>query len=107
MTNDQVFVPKASSELNLPPLDPAREDVAGEHVSKEVVSEMWEALGDSPISTTVDAALNLVGGFALCIWLAKTIWCLRPPQLCGWPSYLIHNAIGQHHRLRLWYRPRC
>jgi omega-6 fatty acid desaturase (delta-12 desaturase) len=61
MTQDQVFVPKTRSELKLPPLDPAREDITGEHVSKEAMAEMWEALGDSPISATIVAALQLVG----------------------------------------------
>lgn len=61
MTQDQVFVPITRSSLNLPPLDPAREDTAGEHVSKEVMGEMWEALGDSPISAAIMGALQLVG----------------------------------------------
>jgi len=61
MTQDQVFVPKTRSDLNLPPFDPAREDSAGEHVSKEVMAEMWEALGDSPISAAIRSGLQLVG----------------------------------------------
>jgi len=61
MTQDQVFVPKTRSGRNLPPLDPAREDTTGEHVSKEVMAEMWEALGDTPISAAFWSALQLVG----------------------------------------------
>ena len=70
MTQDQVFVPKTRSELNLPPLDPAREDIAGEHVSKEVMAEMWEALGDSPISAAFQGATRLVGFH---LW-GKWVW---------------------------------
>ena len=61
MTQDQVFVPKTRSSLNLPPLDPTREDIAGEHVSKEVMAEMWEALGDSPISAAMHGLSKCVG----------------------------------------------
>jgi hypothetical protein len=61
MTQDQVFVPPTRSGLDLPPLDAAREDSTGEHVTKEVMAEMWEALGDSPISAAFMGALQLVG----------------------------------------------
>ena len=60
MTQDQVFVPSTRSELNLPAFDPTREDIAGEHVSKEVMAEMWEAIGDSPITMAL-GPLRFVG----------------------------------------------
>ncbi|KAG8824296.1 hypothetical protein FRC17_009134, partial [Serendipita sp. 399] len=74
MTMDQVFVPKTRSELKLPPLDVARDDPLGINVSNEVMAEMWEALGDSPLSAATYGALQL---------------------LFGWPLYLIRNATGQ------------
>jgi len=74
MTQDQVHVPRTRSQLGLPPLDPAREDVQGSTVTEEVKSELWEALGDSPIG----AALNCFGML-----------------LVGWPMYIIRNASGQ------------
>ena len=60
MTQDQVFVPKTRSDLNLPPLDPAGEDLVGRCVSDKVKRELWEALGDSPISATLNAMGYLV-----------------------------------------------
>jgi omega-6 fatty acid desaturase (delta-12 desaturase) len=49
MTNDQVFVPKSRSQRGLPPLDPAKEDLAGSRVDEKVQEELWDALGDSPL----------------------------------------------------------
>lgn len=64
MTQDQVFVPKTRSQLGLPPLDPVREDAYGASVTEEVKRELWEALGDSPIGATLNAAAQLVSCFA-------------------------------------------
>jgi omega-6 fatty acid desaturase (delta-12 desaturase) len=60
MTQDQVFVPRTRSEVGLPPLDPAKEDVFGSSVTEEVKKELWEALGDSPIGATLRSASYLV-----------------------------------------------
>lgn len=60
MTQDQVFVPKTRSELKLPPLDPAKDDLLGINVSDQVMQEMWEAIGDSPMSAALWGALQLV-----------------------------------------------
>ena len=60
MTQDQVFVPKTRSQLGLPPLDPAKEDVYGKSIADEVKAELIDALGDSPIVATFNAALPLV-----------------------------------------------
>lgn len=60
MTNDQVFVPHTRSELGLPPLDPAKEDLLGSRVTQEVMKELWEALGDSPIGAVLGSATYLV-----------------------------------------------
>jgi len=76
MTQDQVFVPKTRSQLGLPPLDPAKEDILGANVSEEVKKELYEALGDAPIAAAFNAAVYL---------------------LIGWPAYLIRNASGQKH----------
>ncbi|KAI0917431.1 hypothetical protein AcW1_007372 [Taiwanofungus camphoratus] len=74
MTQDQVFVPKTRSQLGLPPFDSSKEDLFGSSVSEEVMKELWDALGDSPIGATLGAAGYL---------------------LAGWPLYLIRNASGQ------------
>lgn len=74
MNLDQVFVPKTRSELGLPPLDPATDDPLGANVSDKVMGEMWEAIGDSPISAASYGVLQLT---------------------FGWPMYLIRNATGQ------------
>ena len=44
MTQDQVHVPRTRSELGLPPLDPAKEDVFGASIADEVKQELWDAL---------------------------------------------------------------
>jgi omega-6 fatty acid desaturase / acyl-lipid omega-6 desaturase (Delta-12 desaturase) len=62
MTQDQVFVPKTRSELGLSPLDLTKEDPYGGSVSGDVKSELWDALGDSPIGATLRAA-----GYLVCI----------------------------------------
>lgn len=74
MTQDQVFVPSTRSDLGLPPLDPAREDLLGSRVTEEVKKELWEALGDSPIGAILSPASYLIG---------------------GWPLYITANASGQ------------
>ncbi|KAG0700465.1 fatty acid desaturase-domain-containing protein [Suillus ampliporus] len=74
MTQDQVFVPKTRSQLGLPAFDPTKEDILGSSVSEEVMKELKEAIGDSPIGATLGAATYLLG---------------------GWPAYLIRNASGQ------------
>lgn len=60
MTNDQVFVPHTRSDLGLPPLDPSKEDLLGSRVTEEVMKELWEALGDSPIGAVFGSASYLV-----------------------------------------------
>jgi omega-6 fatty acid desaturase / acyl-lipid omega-6 desaturase (Delta-12 desaturase) len=60
MDLDQVFVPKTRSQMGLPPLNPAREDLLGANVTDEVKQEIWEALGDSPIGATLTCASYLV-----------------------------------------------
>lgn len=61
MTQDQVFVPKTRSQMGLPPLDPAKEDLYGSSVTDEVRRELLEALGDMPIVAAWNAAVQLVG----------------------------------------------
>ena len=60
MTQDQVFVPSTRSELGLPPFNPNGEDLIGSRVSSEVMKELWEALGDSPIGAVLGSASYLV-----------------------------------------------
>lgn len=74
LSQDQVFVPKTRSYLRLPQFDPANEDLQGASISKKVMNELWEALGDSPIGALFGAASYL---------------------LIGWPAYLAFNSSGQ------------
>ncbi|KAJ3548266.1 hypothetical protein NM688_g5317 [Phlebia brevispora] len=74
MTEDQVFVPKTRSQLGLPAFKPEGENLEGSSVSREVMNELWEAIGDTPIMAAFGAASYL---------------------LFGWPLYLIINASGQ------------
>ena len=61
MTQDQVFVPRTRSQLGLPAFNPAGEDLAGSSVSQEVMDELYEALGDSPIGAIYGSLRYLVG----------------------------------------------
>ncbi|THH20543.1 hypothetical protein EW146_g822 [Bondarzewia mesenterica] len=74
MSQDQVFVPKTRSQLRLPAFDSAKEDVWGSSISNEVMNELREALGESPIGAMYYSTAYL---------------------LFGWPLYLITNASGQ------------
>ncbi|KAJ7487804.1 fatty acid desaturase-domain-containing protein [Mycena latifolia] len=74
MTQDQVFVPWTRSQMGLPPLDSARDDVLGSNVSEAVQSEIWEAIGDSPIYAFLQCVVYL---------------------LAGLPMYLMFNTAGQ------------
>ncbi|KAK7681610.1 hypothetical protein QCA50_015343 [Cerrena zonata] len=74
MTQDQVFVPKTRSERGLPKFNPEKEDLAGSSVTDELMNEMWEALGDSPIGAVFQSFGYLIG---------------------GWPLYITMNASGQ------------
>ncbi|KAF8189814.1 fatty acid desaturase-domain-containing protein [Mycena galopus ATCC 62051] len=74
MTQDQVFIPWTRSQMGLPPLDSARDDVLGSSVSQAVQNEMWEALSDTPIAA-----------FSRCIFYL----------VAGLPVYLIWNIGGQ------------
>ncbi|KAF9236474.1 fatty acid desaturase-domain-containing protein [Melanogaster broomeanus] len=74
LTQDQVFVPKTRSQLGLPQFNPTKENLLGSSVSNEVMKELKEALGDSPIGAALGSASYLLG---------------------GWPAYMIRNASGQ------------
>ena len=60
LTQDQVFVPKTRKERKLPEFDPTQEDLAGSSVSEKVMSELWDALGDSPIGAVWGSISYLV-----------------------------------------------
>ncbi|KAI0659252.1 fatty acid desaturase-domain-containing protein [Cubamyces menziesii] len=76
MTREEVYVPRTRSELGLPPLNPAKEDVGGAYVSEDVMHELWDAIGDSPIGAMFYSFLYMTA---------------------GWPAYLFANAGGQAH----------
>ena len=50
MTQDQVFVPRTRSELGLPAFDPAKETLDGSSISQDSMTELWEAIGDAPLT---------------------------------------------------------
>ena len=60
MTQDQVFVPPTRSQVGLPPLDSARENLLGSRVTVEVMKELREAIGDSPLGAVFGSASYLV-----------------------------------------------
>jgi omega-6 fatty acid desaturase (delta-12 desaturase) len=66
MTQDQVFVPSTRSQLGLPPLNPEGETLAGASINQEVMKELYDALGDSPIGAALGAGSYLVRVYAFC-----------------------------------------
>lgn len=66
MTQDQVFVPPTRSQRSLPPLNPEGETLAGASVSQEVLKELYEAIGDSPIGAVLGASSYLVRVYVFC-----------------------------------------
>ncbi|KAH7097686.1 delta12-fatty acid desaturase [Auriculariales sp. MPI-PUGE-AT-0066] len=60
---DQAYVPKTRSYMNLPPLDSTQEDEYGASVTEKVKAELIEALGDSPLGATLGSAGYLLPGF--------------------------------------------
>ena len=91
MTQDQVFVPSTRSELGLRPFDPSKDDLLGARVTSEVKKEMWEALGDSPISAALQSASYLVS-------LPPSIKSLKY-SFC---MFTDRRLAFLHHNKRLW-----
>jgi hypothetical protein len=60
MTQDQVFVPRTRSQRGLPPLNPNGENLIGTSISQEVMKELHEALGNSPIGAVLGPCSYLV-----------------------------------------------
>lgn len=76
MTQDQVFVPKTRSQLGLPPFNPEKENLQGSSVSKEVMSELYEAIGDAPLMTAIMSTSYLVCPHRS--WLMHTSFLIKP-----------------------------
>jgi omega-6 fatty acid desaturase (delta-12 desaturase) len=60
MTQDQVFVPRTRSQRGLPPLKPDGESLLGVSINNEIMKELHEAIGDSPIGAAFIPACRLV-----------------------------------------------
>jgi omega-6 fatty acid desaturase (delta-12 desaturase) len=60
MTQDQVFVPRTRSQRGLPPLNSDGESHLGASINNEIMKELHEALGDSPIGAVLGAGSYLV-----------------------------------------------
>jgi hypothetical protein len=88
MTQDQVFVPATRSDLGLPPLDPAREDVLGSRVTEEVKKELWEAIGDSPIGAILTPASYLVSIF---LEACSSLSCSDDLYVAWWMDSVYHD----------------
>jgi omega-6 fatty acid desaturase / acyl-lipid omega-6 desaturase (Delta-12 desaturase) len=60
MTQDQVFVPRTRSQRGLPPLNSEGESHLGASISTEIMNELHEAIGDSPIGAVFGSGSYLV-----------------------------------------------
>ena len=128
MTNDQVYIPRTRSELGLPPLDPSKEDILGSHITEEVMKELWEALGDSPLGAVLTPASYLVSPTVIVVWLIYVLMkakfslvvflptSLRTPlarfvtpkelivsSWCLWASFIFMVDVNGDHR----FQPEC
>jgi omega-6 fatty acid desaturase / acyl-lipid omega-6 desaturase (Delta-12 desaturase) len=65
MTKDQAYVPRTRSELHLPPLNSEGESHLGASISKQVMNELHEAIGDSPIGAVFGSGVYLVRHYEL------------------------------------------
>jgi hypothetical protein len=83
-----VFVPATRSDLGLPPLDPAREDVLGSRVTEEVKKELWEAIGDSPIGAILTPASYLVSIF---LEACSSLSCSDDLYVAWWMDSVYHD----------------
>lgn len=92
MTQDQVFVPKTRSQLGLPALNPAGEDLQGSSVTDEVMKELYEAIGDSPIGAMWGSFTYLV-----CCSNSRFRNCLTDMLL-----FLVLRMVDVHHQECVW-----
>jgi omega-6 fatty acid desaturase / acyl-lipid omega-6 desaturase (Delta-12 desaturase) len=60
MNQDQVFVPRTRSQCGLPPLNSDGESLMGTSISNEIMKELHEAIGDSPIGAVFGSGSYLV-----------------------------------------------
>jgi len=64
MTLEQVYVPRTRSQRGLPPLNPEGETLSGASIRQEVLNELYDAVGDSPIGAVLGAGSYLVRVYA-------------------------------------------
>ena len=81
MSQDQVFVPPTRSQRGLPPLNPDGESLSGASISQEVMKELYDALGDSPIGAALGAGSYLVRLREVCLDYSK--WNLCASSVVG------------------------
>jgi len=81
MTQDQVFVPRTRSQRGLPPLNSDGESLVGTSIGNEIMKELHEAIGDSPIGAVFGAGSYLVR--RLWTLLRRTEMKIRFSSLAG------------------------
>lgn len=99
MTQEQVYVPKTRSQLGLPAFNPAGEDLQGSSVTDEIMKELYEACGDSPlgamwgsftylvccsISRLRDCLTNMLSPLVLWLVAVFALECVWPEALPQW-----------------------
>lgn len=60
LTQDQAYVPRDRTYLNIPEFDATKEELLGGSVTEEIKKELVEALGDSPMGTFLGSLKYLV-----------------------------------------------
>ena len=60
MTQDQVYVPRTRSQRGLPPFNSDGESLLGANIKNDIMKELHEAIGDSPIGAALHAGSILV-----------------------------------------------
>ena len=60
MTQEQAYVPRTRSQFNLPPVNSGGESLVGASINNEIMKELHEAIGDSPIGAVFGSGAYLV-----------------------------------------------
>ena len=60
MTQDQAYIPRTRSQRGLPPLNSDGESLLGVSINNDIMKELHEAIGDSPIGAALYAGSILV-----------------------------------------------
>ncbi|KAJ3577031.1 hypothetical protein NP233_g40 [Leucocoprinus birnbaumii] len=89
MTRDQVHVPFTRSDFGLAPFDRSRGDILGSYVTNEMMKELWEVMGDTPITALIRGGAFLLSAMPLYL----TINFHGQTHYPKWTNHFDPNAV--------------